>query len=145
MDLDIGFRKNSIGGKICLKKIFNRALLIRILKWIPAAAIIAVSWYLSGKSRLTHFPTFRNADKMVHFLCFAGLAFWVSFAMNIRTYDKFWIPTVFVSLYGIIDEIHQHFTPGRSCSLWDWCADTTGAAAGALLFILIVSWMGRRE
>ena len=42
------------------------------------------------------------------------------------------------SLYGIIDEIHQSFTPGRSCSVFDWFADTAGAAAGIFAYVLLL-------
>jgi VanZ family protein len=35
------------------------------------------------------------------------------------------------AVYGIVDEIHQYFVPGRDCSPWDWVADALGAAAGA--------------
>jgi VanZ family protein len=32
--------------------------------------------------------------------------------------------------YGILDEIHQTFVPGRSGDIADWYADLTGAAIG---------------
>ncbi|WP_407399859.1 VanZ family protein [Treponema sp.] len=31
--------------------------------------------------------------------------------------------------------MHQSFVPGRSCSIYDWIADTAGAVSGALTFI----------
>jgi VanZ family protein len=46
------------------------------------------------------------------------------------------IGLVLASLYGISDEIHQSFVPGRHCTVADACADLAGAAlayAGALL------------
>lgn len=82
-------------------------------------------------------PTFFNADKLIHLVCFAGLAFWVSFGFNIKKYTQFWIPTFFVSIYGLIDEIHQHFTPGRFVSFFDWCCDTIGAVLGSLIFVMV--------
>ena len=38
------------------------------------------------------------------------------------------------SLYGITDEFHQYFVPGRCTSVSDWFADTAGTAAGAWIF-----------
>ncbi len=36
-------------------------------------------------------------------------------------------------LYGLSDEIHQSFVPGRDASVWDFIADAVGAMAGAWL------------
>lgn len=35
---------------------------------------------------------------------------------------------VFCSLYGLSDEWHQSFVPGRDADLLDWVADTLGAS-----------------
>lgn len=40
---------------------------------------------------------------------------------------------LFGSLYGITDEIHQAFVPGRVPDVVDWGIDTLGALAGATL------------
>jgi VanZ family protein len=44
---------------------------------------------------------------------------------------------VIASLYGISDELHQHFVPGRVPDVLDWATDTTGAtlAAGTALLV----------
>lgn len=111
---------------------------IKILKWIPALFIFGTSWYLSSLETIEQMPSFWNADKLVHFICFGGLCFWVSFGCNLQTTNKIWIPVLIVSLYGGIDEFHQSFTPGRSVSVFDWLADTTGAVMGALVFLAVV-------
>ena len=36
------------------------------------------------------------------------------------------------SLYGVTDEFHQSFVPGRLCDPADWLTDTLGATTGAL-------------
>ncbi len=111
-----------------------------ILRCLPAFCIICVSWYLSSQPTIEHMPSFWNADKLVHFVCFGGLAFWVSFAfLNVKSWKiRLLLSTAFVSLYGVIDEIHQSFTLGRSCSVFDWLADTTGAFFGCLIFLLVL-------
>lgn len=40
------------------------------------------------------------------------------------------------SAYGVTDELHQIFVPGRMCDPADWLVDTVGAAVGAFV------WMG---
>lgn len=37
------------------------------------------------------------------------------------------------ALFGVSDEVHQFFTPGRTCSFFDAVLDTLGAAAALLL------------
>jgi len=32
------------------------------------------------------------------------------------------------SLYGITDELHQHFVPGRTADIADWYSDSIGSA-----------------
>ncbi len=113
----------------------------RFLYWIPAILIFSTSWYLSSQETIEHMPSFWNADKLVHLLCFGFLSFWVAFACRIREKKAFWIPSVIVSVYGIIDEIHQSFTPGRSCSVFDWMADTLGAVLGAFVFLYVLYFM----
>lgn len=36
------------------------------------------------------------------------------------------------ALYGVTDELHQSFVPGRFADAWDLLKDVAGAAAGAL-------------
>lgn len=40
---------------------------------------------------------------------------------------------VVASAYGVTDELHQLFVPGRACDPVDWLVDTVGAALGALI------------
>ncbi len=40
---------------------------------------------------------------------------------------------VCASVYGVSDEIHQIFVPGRMCDPVDWLVDTVGASLGAIL------------
>ena len=47
-----------------------------------------------------------------------------------------WAPVLFASLYGISDEVHQLFVPGRTFSIQDMMADGLGALAGQGLCLL---------
>ena len=110
-----------------------------ILRWPPALFIFGYNWYLSSQETIAHMPSFWNADKLVHCVCFAGLAFWVAFGIGTRlpTTWRIMLPTAIVSVWGIIDEIHQSFTPGRETSALDWCADTVGAVIGSIVFFYL--------
>jgi VanZ family protein len=47
-----------------------------------------------------------------------------------------WIAVAVASIYGVSDEFHQSFTPGRSVEIADWLADTCGAALAVGLYVL---------
>ena len=61
---------------------------IKILKWIPALIIFGIGFYLSSLSTIAKMPAFPYADKIVHVICFAGLAFWVAFGCNLSGKSK---------------------------------------------------------
>lgn len=111
----------------------------KVLKWLPALFVACCNVYLSSQEHIKQMPTFWNADKVVHFFCFAGFSFWVAFACNIKSYKKVWLPTLIISLWAVTDEIHQSFTPGREPSALDWFADTAGAFLGAVVFVFVVT------
>lgn len=49
------------------------------------------------------------------------------------------------SAYGITDEFHQSFVPGRTPDIVDWGVDTIGAALGAASALLITKGAARRR
>ena len=44
---------------------------------------------------------------------------------------------LFAALVGGVDEVHQHWIPGRTADPLDWLADTAGAGCGALASALL--------
>lgn len=54
-------------------------------------------------------------------------------------------PAVLLALlYGLSDEFHQSFIPGRHPSVSDIVADTLGALAGACVAAAVGAWIRRR-
>lgn len=77
-------------------------------------------------------PALENySDKFVHAGVFSILAWLIHVALFhqgnqfLRRYSLL-ITVLFVVLYGISDEFHQLFTPGRSTDPYDVMADTFG-------------------
>jgi VanZ family protein len=54
-----------------------------------------------------------------------------------------WQAVVMSSLYGVTDEFHQSFVPGRSPTVADWCVDTLGACVGVGL-VMAAAWFAGR-
>ena len=100
--------------------------------WGPAIAAMAAIFMASS------FPTVprvvRDAsDLLLHFVAYAGLAVLVIraiasgrwSALTLGSFLKAWSVS---AGYGVTDEVHQYFVPGRYASVADWVADALGAA-----------------
>jgi VanZ family protein len=115
----------------------SRAKMSRIVFWLLAVVWMAVIFWLSaspegrGSFWLLHYIPFR--DKGAHALAFGLLAVLFYFASG-----RFWIAFVLASLYGISDEVHQYFVPGRSVDVTDWLADTVGAGLALAVLWLVL-------
>jgi VanZ family protein len=78
------------------------------------------------------------SDKSGHFIGYALLAVLLlrAFARG-RLHDVTWprvaLAIVLATVYGVSDEFHQLFVPGRSADRYDVFADCAGATLGAAL------------
>lgn len=110
--------------------------------WLPAAAYMAIIW-IASSFETPSFPTslFPLRDKGVHVVEYGVLGFLVAHAC-LRTFTR--RPRLRVALFailagllwGVLDEIHQAFVPGRSADLLDIAADSVGVTLGTLLRVL---------
>lgn len=106
------------------------------------AAWAAVLLYMGLIFYLSHQPTtpipmrFPYQDKVMHFGAYFILAALLAHAFYPGTSKRrFALALVVASLYGVSDEIHQMFVPGRDASIGDWLADSLGAWVGAYLYL----------
>ena len=99
----------------------NRAYLAAALFYM--AAIFALS-SLPGSEVGIPAPW----DKLAHFTEYALLGFLLG-----RGTGNVPLAFALAALYGVSDEVHQAFVPGREASVFDWLADAAGALIGALL------------
>jgi VanZ family protein len=103
---------------------------------LPAVIIILILWILSSQSILPQPKGIFGIDKIQHLLAYMTLACMIGLwpsrgCWKNRPLMTTLIVTGAAAAYGILDEIHQSFVPGRDCNVWDWAADTIGAALGA--------------
>ena len=81
------------------------------------------------------------SDKILHFIVFGILGLLT--ARGLRNVKNRIVNENYISItllicivYGILDEIHQYFVPGRYFSWWDWVADILG--------VIILVWIYKR-
>jgi len=87
---------------------------------------------------------FGVSDKIKHFGAYFVLAFLLNFTLIIQKKYPFLakksiIFTFLITLfYGIFDEIHQIFIPGRYFDWWDLVADAVGGFLGILIVKILM-------
>ena len=117
-----------------------------MLAWLPAALYMALIWALSSIA-LPELPidSVPLRDKGVHFLEYGALGLLVAHA-TLRTWPHrsaartLPLAVLICVAWGVLDEIHQAFVPGRSADVLDLVADTLGTVSGAgLRFALRVA------
>lgn len=115
------------------------------LRWIPVIAYAALIFYVSSRPWPTQVELPPGTDKAIHFAIYFFLGFGLVWAFR-ATRFKFshhlmWVAAVIGFSYGISDEIHQSFVPGRDASVFDAIADGIGSVVGAWTAIVCVRWL----
>ncbi len=93
-------------------------------------ALMAFIFYLSSLPYIDVAPSFSNSDKVMHILAYGLLG--GLFALSLQpwkgtlSWKQVGVVTLFTIAYGISDEFHQYFIPGRDASILDIIADGTG-------------------
>ncbi len=95
--------------------------------------VMGMIFYLSHQpGDFVKLPQVIAVDKLLHGIAYALLAGTFLYSLQPFTHNSNRavtgiIVTVFCLLFGISDEIHQAFIPGRFVSAWDVAADGCGA------------------
>jgi VanZ family protein len=115
---------------------------------VPVVIYMAVIFYLSSLPEPV-LPA-NVTDKSAHSFGYAGLAIVVTRAvaggLPRRVTARIALTVLMMTLaYGVSDELHQMFVPGRTADIYDVQADVIGAAMGTLVCWLwgIISFRGR--
>jgi VanZ family protein len=126
-------------------------LLKRLLLWGLVVAQMALLFTASSSSD-PDLPG-QLSDKVVHFAAYGVLGALVLNALANGTIAGLTWPRALAAiliavLYGLSDELHQSFVPGRSPDALDVLADAAGAAAAALTLLVFrwghEAWMSSR-
>lgn len=89
-------------------------------------------WYLSSltsaeEGHLAGYPIHPIIQNGAHAVFYGVLAALWAFALgpDAKTAQR---AVLYCALYGLVDEVHQYFVPGRTCSILDLTVDILGAA-----------------
>ena len=99
-------------------------------------AYCALIFWLSSRSTLPmpELPL-PFMDKWIHAAAYAvmGWLAWQAIVHHRPARGALLLAALFCSGYGVSDEWHQSFVPGRDADPFDWLADTIGGATGAMI------------
>jgi VanZ family protein len=104
--------------------------------WLPGLYMAVIFVLSSFHFDVTIDESVPFRDKGIHFLEYAVLGFLCANAARRTFPDRpAWrtaaVGAFVASAWGLGDELHQAFVPGRSAELLDWVADTLGSITGA--------------
>ena len=100
---------------------------------------MGIIFYLSHQPYdFAELPPIVGFDKLLHVIAYSSLAGTFLYALHPFTHNSNHsvvaiVVVLFCITYGISDEYHQSFIPGRFDSVWDVVADGFGA-------LLVVGW-----
>lgn len=114
--------------------------MVALKRWGPVVAYAALIFALSAQASFDFGPRdlwklVFDFDKVVHACEYAVLALLLCRATNRPAVS--WLIAL---LYGVSDEVHQSFVPGRTATVFDAVADATGAGLACAAWY----WRARR-
>jgi len=105
------------------------------IAWLVLAGYCLVIFIQSALPTPDMGPDFPFQDKMTHLAAYAVMGFlacraWASLPWPRGTLAICLAGFLFAVLFGLSDEWHQSFVPGRTADRWDVVADGLGALLG---------------
>ncbi|HUQ02825.1 MAG TPA: VanZ family protein [Kofleriaceae bacterium] len=118
-----------------------RSRVLRIINVVCAVALMIALFALSAQSQLSVPGGFDFGDKIVHAAVYGLLAQFYALTAE-RSSRRVTLYAILGAVaYGVTDELHQSFVPGRDASVFDLVADAVGATLGALF----IAWYSARR
>lgn len=122
------------GCLVDTKKPFLRVA--EVYRLVYVIAMMGTLFWASAQEKPEIVPALNLPDKWAHFLAYGLLGtlilrtrwFWGRGTMGIV------MAVAVASVYGICDEWHQSYVPGRYPDVMDWIADTFGALLATTLY-----------
>ncbi len=116
----------------------------KTLVYFPLAVYWLILLILTSLPSVKFVEELKISDKVEHLLAYFGLGVLFSLALHFqrkfpKLVDKYYAWSVLIiSVYAMLDEIHQLFIPNRQGEVLDWLADFIGALIAAMVVKLFV-------
>jgi VanZ family protein len=112
-----------------------------VLLWGPVLLVMGLIFFFSSLPDPGG-PPGGISDKTAHVLIYAALGASLVRALaggriTAMTLTRILFAAALGTLYGVSDEIHQHFVPPRTPDILDVVADSIGACLGASVMTLV--------
>ncbi|MBM4258399.1 MAG: VanZ family protein [Deltaproteobacteria bacterium] len=116
--------------------------------WTPVIVYCVLIFTLSAQKDLSP-PQFPSSDKVAHFVVYAGLgilwaraaqATWPRWTFQLLLLSSL----LFTGLYGVTDEWHQLYVPGRFSDWRDAVADVCGGTVGGMVYLAGSRFLSKR-
>src|SRR3989344_5361305 len=108
--------------------------------WLPVYIYLILIFYFSSQSIIPASTAlaerFYVRPYLQHILIYTGLALTISRASNYSKNSSSFLVVFSTTLYGLTDEIHQYFVPGRTFEFLDIGMDFLGAILALVLIKL---------
>ena len=121
---------------------------MKLFRWISTLAYAGVIFYLSSRC-WSGPPLFLHADKVIHLVIYAGLGalcVWALRGTSLRGRAQLLpLAVAMAFIYGVTDEMHQMFVPGRDASAADLVFDAIGGFLGAWAALAFARRMRRKS
>jgi len=122
---------------------------LRSIFLVATVAWAGLLYYLSDQPALHVPPLFPGQDKLFHAAVYAVLGILVTGTLRPErgsgSRRQVWLAAALVAGYGILDEFHQSFVPGRSAEFFDVVADVAGGLLGIAIMRLLVNRLSPRH
>jgi VanZ family protein len=122
---------------------------LRPLFLLAAIGWAVVLYYLSAQPGIDVQPLFAGQDKVFHAGAYSVLGFLILGAIkpagHAHSQGQILLAAGLAAGYGLFDEFHQYFVPGRSADTFDVIADAAGGMLGVLLMVAITRRLPARH
>jgi VanZ family protein len=124
-----------------------RSLRLGLVWGPPILYMAAIFWMSSRSNPLPGLDLSGGRDKVAHAAAYAVLGLLLARAA-FRSWPERGLVSMsalgagLAAIYGVLDEVHQSFVPGRHATVGDVIADAVGAILGAGVFIALMRRRG---